>query len=141
MLQLLDLGMAYVPAEGGYMVSERHARIAEILQDYDPALELAWIPPDKREPGDKPFAVVHRPGNQPPYVVFYSDDPDESLLTRIFDNDNSRKDVLSVMEARNAAQKAMDMKIQMEKAEERMDLVSHIWNGKHYYRHGGVLYQ
>lgn len=137
----IDFGLAHVPAEGGYMVSERHARIAEIIQDYDPTLELAWIPPADRAPGDKPFAVVHRPGNQPAYVVCYSDDPDERLLARIFNHDNGKRDVLSEMEAHNAALEAMRLKAQMEQQEENNDLAASILRGKNYYRHNGILYQ
>lgn len=137
----LDIGNVYVPAEGGYFVSERHARIAEIIQDYDPSLELAWIPPDKREPGDAPFAVIHRPLGQPDYVVCYSDDPDERLLARIFEGDKKNGNVLDQIEAHNAAVKAMELKKQMEEAEERADLTSSILKGKYYYQHNGVKYQ
>lgn len=136
----IDFGLAHVPAEGGYMISERHARISEIIKDYDPTLELAWIPPDKREPGDQPFAVIHRPNNAPAYVVCYSDDPDERLLARVFNNDNGKRDVLSEMEAHNAALRAMEMKAQMEKMEEANDLAASILRGKNYYKHNGIKY-
>lgn len=138
----MDLGMAYVPAEGGYLVSERHARIAEIISDYDPTLELAWIPPDKREPGDSPFAVIHRVPGQPDYIVCYSDDPDERLLARVFKGDNAKHDVLSEIEAQNAAHKALRMKAEMEELEEANDLAASILRSNlHVYKHNGVKYE
>jgi hypothetical protein len=138
----IDFGMAYVPAEGGYLVSERHARIAEIIQDYDETLELTWIPPDKREPGDKPFAVVHRPDGQPPYIVCYSDDPDERLLARIFSGDATKTNVLDDIEALNAANQALKLKAELEAAEERQDVIEHIIRSpKTRYKHNGVIYE
>lgn len=138
----LDLGMAYVPAEGGYLVSERHARVAEIIQDYDPQLELAWIPPEKREPGDKPFAVIHRPDGQPPYVVCYADDPDERLLARVFSMDTNKNDVWQNLEYERAAYEAMRLKTQMEELQEQHDLAASILRSpKATYRHNGVVYE
>ena len=132
----------HVPAEGGYFVSERHARIAEIISEYDETLELAWIPPERREPGDSPFAVICRPLGRESYVVCYSDDPDERLLARVFGMDSSRQDVLSEVERQNAAVKALQMKKQMEEMEEARELTASIIRSpKSVYRHGGVTYR
>ncbi len=138
----MDLSMnVHVPAEGGYFVSEKHAHIAEIISEYDPTLELAWIPPDKREPGDQPFAVVHRPLNNPPYVVCYSDNPDERLLARIFGMDLAKHDVLGQVEAEQAAYKALQMKRHMEEMEEAHELSAAILRSpKSTYKHNGVKY-
>lgn len=132
----------YVPAEGGHFVSEKHAQIAELINEYDPTLELAWIPPDRREPGDKPFAVVHRPLGQPEYVVCYADDCDERLLARVFAMDNAHGNVLDAVEANNAAVRALQLKKEIEQREEAMDLTrSIIGSKKHVYRHNGVRYE
>jgi hypothetical protein len=132
----------YVPAEGGALVSERQARIAEIIKDYDPELELAYIPPAKREPGDRAFAVVHRPLGRPAYVAFYADECDENLLARVFAGDNAKHDVMSDVAAKNAAHEALKLKKQMEDAEERKDLVQSIIKSPlNTYRHNGKVYQ
>lgn len=140
---MLDLNMdVFVPAEDGSFVSETHARIAEIIAEYDPTLSLAWIPPANREPGDKPFAVVHRPVGLPEYVVCYADTCDERLLARVFSMDNARSDVLSDMEASNAAVEALRLKKQMEEMEEAADLSKSILTSKkHTYKHDGIVYQ
>lgn len=140
---MVDLGYDIpVPAEGGYFVSEKHARIAEIISDYDSTLELAWIPPDKREPGDKPFAVVHRPPGARSYVVCYADDCDERLLARIFDMDNKTGDAIKRMDAHNAAVRAYQLKKQQEDMQEAHELTASILRSpKSVYRHNGVEYR
>lgn len=137
----LDIDV-YVPAEGGYFVSEKHARIAEIINEYDPTLELAWIPPDKRQPGDAPFAVIHRPLGQPEYVVCYSEDVDENLLARVFSMDATKHDVWAQVNASQAAAEALKLKRQLEEMEEANDLTkSIIKSHKNVYRHDGVRYE
>ncbi len=132
----------YVPTEEGYFVSENHARIAEIISDYDPTLRLAWIPPEKREPGDQPFAVIHSPLGRPEYIVCYSDTIDEKLLERIFSMDSTKNDVWSDIERSQAAAEALRLKKQMDEMEEANDLRRSIIKSlKHTYRHNGVTYQ
>lgn len=132
----------YVPTEEGYFVSENHARIAEIISDYDPTLRLAWIPPDKREPGDKPFAVIHAPLGRPEYIVCYSDDVNEDLLARVFSMDSTKNDVWSQVENSQKAAEALKLKKRMEEMEEAKDLAASIVKSKkHVYKHDGVIYQ
>lgn len=132
----------YVPTEEGYFVSENHARIAEIISDYDPTLRLAWIPPDKREPGDQPFAIIHAPLGGPEYIVCYSDNVNEALLERVFSMDSTKHDVWSQIERSQAAAEAIKLKAQMEEMAAAKDLASSIVKSKkHTYRHDGVVYQ
>ena len=132
----------YVPTESGHFVSETHARIAEIINDYDPTLSLAWIPPDKREPGDAPFAVIHRPLGQPEYVVCYSDTCDENLLARVFSMDSTKHDIWANVNASQAAAEALKLKRQMEEMAEMDDIrKSIIKSNLHTYRHDGVVYR
>ncbi len=138
----LGLPDVYVPTEEGYFVSESHARIAEIISDYDPTLRLAWIPPDKREAGDQPFAVIHAPLGRPEYIVCYADDANEALLERIFSMDSTKNDVWSQIERSQAAAEAVKMKKKMDEMEEAKDLTTSIIKSKkHVYRHDGVTYQ
>lgn len=139
---LNDLGIdVYVPVDGTF-VSQNHLHIAEIINDYDPTLSLAWIPADKREPGDAPFAVVHRPLGGPEYVVFYADQCDERILERLWRNDITKTNVLSDLESHNAALEAVKLKKEMEEAAERQDLVASIVKSKkNTYKHDGVKYE
>lgn len=132
----------YVPGEGGVLVSEKQARIAEIIRDYDPELELAYIPPDKREPGDRAFAVVHRPLGKPAYVAFYADECDERLLARIFEGDNRHNNVMRSLEAKNAAAEAIRLKKQQEEMEEAHDVAQTILRSPlTRFKHNGVVFE
>jgi hypothetical protein len=139
----MELSGIGVPTEDGRWVSENHARIAEIIKDYDSELELAYIPPDKREPGDVPFAVVHRPMGKPAYVVFTSDSCDERLLTRLFAADGAKQgNILTNLDAHNAAVEVIRTKERMDEIEERDDLVHSIVKSPlNTYKHNGIKYQ
>lgn len=116
----------YIPTDDGKWVSEHFERLARVVQDYDPQYALYWIPPEKREnPEDqsKCYAVIDEVGN---YVVFYAGvlDTPESILSRLFAGDNKHGNVLERLDAHNAAVRALEMKEQMDRAEERQDYVS-----------------
>lgn len=137
----LDLSIA-IPTDDGRWVSEDHERIARIIQDYDPDLHLAYIPPDKREPGDVPFAVLHTPPGQPGYIVFTAEYCDERILARLFAGDTAKTDVLAGIDTHNAALEAIRLKKQMDYEEERSELVKSIVKSpKTVYRHNGVTYR
>lgn len=134
--------MVYVPTETGHWVNEGFARLAEILQDYDPYLELRWIPPDKRtDPDDRsrPYCIVDTRSN---YVVRYCSDLDDpvDILANIFDSDNKQHNVLSTIEKRDAAARAFKMKEIMEQQEEAKDVAAFLMRTKqNYIRHNGKL--
>jgi len=113
----------FIPTEDNRWVSEHYERLARVVQDYDPQFELRWIPPEARtDPEDrkKPYVIWDTVTNHP---VFYASELDtpEDILTRLFMGDNSKGDVLKKIDAHNAAIKAMEMKEQLDLAEERKD--------------------
>lgn len=139
----LSLGTVLVPTSDGYLIDENHARIAEIIKDYDSELELAWIPPDKRLPGDSPFAVIHRPMGKPEYIAFYADVCDERIIERIFIGDVKRHGgtILNEIDAKNAAVKAVQMKKQMDELDAQADKAQHVLKSPlHKYRMEGIDY-
>lgn len=99
-------------------ISEKFALLAEIVQDYDPYLELRWIPPDKRTRDDKkPYVVVDTRNNTP--VQYASDlDVPEQVLAQIIQGDNRNGSVLSKLEAYEAAHKLFLMREYLDKMEE-----------------------
>lgn len=135
-----------IATEDGQFVSEDHKRIAEIIHDYDPALQLAWIPPAARgvEDDGKEFAVIHTQEGRPSYFVFFlsKDEVDHRVLTRLWEADNKDKNVLTALEAQNAAIEAIRMKQNMDDLEDKKELVgSIIKSPKSKYKHNGVAYQ
>ena len=143
MLELPGIKMDIaIPTEDGRWVSEKHERIARIIQDYDPELHLAYIPPDKREPGDVPFAVIHTPKDSFPYIVATFQDCDERILEHLWTIDNKQGDVLSRLDAHNAAIKAVELRERLDKEEESKELARSIVRSPlNTYKHNGIKYE
>lgn len=113
--------MVFIPTDNGYWVDENFSRLAEIIKDYDPYLELRWIPTDKRTREDKkPYVIIDTRINQPVLYASELDSPQE-ILTKLFEGDNRHGDVLRRLEAANAAKEAFEMKERLEMYEELND--------------------
>jgi hypothetical protein len=130
----------------GHWLSQDHLRIAEIIHDYNPQLELVWIPPEDRKELDTeyPFAVRCNPDDGKSYIMMQlkEHEVDHRVLERIFLNDNTKNDVLARLEAEEAAIYAIKLKKQMEEAEERREFLASIFKSpKSVYRHDGVEYR
>lgn len=113
--------MPYVPTETGHWVSEDFARLAEVVQDYDSALELRWIPPEHRTREDKePYMIYDTRMNT---VVFYASELDtpQGILEKLFRGDTAKHNVIANLEAADAAKKALEFKQKMEEYEEMAD--------------------
>lgn len=113
--------MTYNITEDGHWVSAETQRIAQIIHDYDPNLELAWIPPENRELNDtKPFAVMHTDRTGKKYVVMTltEGEVDHRVLARLWAADNQNGNVLSDLEATQAAHRAIEMQRTLEAQEE-----------------------
>lgn len=117
-----------VATEEGYFVSEKWMFLAEMLQDYNPGLELRWIPPDKRteEDRDKPYMVVHKDRQGKEYIVLYASELDspEEVMARIFNADMAKGDVLKRMEARNKARELFRLRALEERLAEEEDFAA-----------------
>lgn len=82
------LDNAYV-MQDGYLVSGKVSQVVEALRDYDRDLDVEWVPPAARRPGQAAFAVVYK-GYGTPYILFYvqsEDEFDERVLHRVIVND------------------------------------------------------
>lgn len=125
-------------------LSAKHQRIAEIIKDYDPNLELAWIPPDERTAFDRqPFAIIHNSPSGGRYIVGYfsEDQMNHKIIAHLFKINNANHNVLTELEAEEAAIKALEYKTLMDEQAEREDFAkSLIKTRKHSYRHNGKVY-
>lgn len=113
--------------EAKCFISSKLERLAEILKDYDPDLELRWVPRNNRTAADKlPYVIIHSPIGRQPYPVCYFDDKanPEDILARIFAGDNKQGSVLKNVEAQEAARKAFQLKAAMDAAEEAKDMTA-----------------
>lgn len=135
-------GNFYFPVDG-HFVSEKQVRINEILHDYDPSLQLQWIPPDKRSSQDLAFRVVCFPPGKPPYLVLTAEEADERLLARVFEADQaSSPNKLNYIDNYNNALELMKAKQSQEKRMEDHELAASILRSpKSSYKHGGVDFE
>jgi hypothetical protein len=98
--------------------SEKFSILAEIVQDYDPYLELRWIPSDKRTRDDKkPYVIVDTRSNYPVLYASELDQP-EQILAKIIEGDNKNGDILRKLEAQEAANKLFRYKEWLDNLEE-----------------------
>lgn len=138
-MQLTNSGNIYFPTNDGTWISSNQQRIAEIIKDYDPNLELQWIPPGERSRTDYAFRVVDfRPGCAP-YAILFAEEADERLLARLFAADNTRNGgTLNYLEAHNAALEAMRLKESMDSIAEATEMAASIARSKKiHYKHNG----
>lgn len=117
-----------VATEEGRFVSQKWMFLAEMLQDYNPSLELRWIPTEKRaiEDRDKPYMVVHKDKQGRNYIVLYASELDqpEEVMTRIIQSDMKHGNVLDRMEIRNNVQKLFDMRKKEEELAEQEEFAT-----------------
>lgn len=136
---------AYILDANHGALSAKHERIARIIQDYDPNLELAFIPKNARTAFDaEPFAIIHNMGSHR-YVVMTckEEEVDERLLAKLFMANQAVKgnDILGRLEAEEAARNLLRMRETMDEYEEKMDFAkSLIKTKKHRYKHNGKTY-
>jgi hypothetical protein len=132
----------YIPAEDGSFISERHARISELIQEYDPNLMVRWIPPNRREDGDLAFCVVERTKDGKEVIFCYCDDLDETVLARVYNADNWKNDVQTTLENNNKAARDYQRKFALDQREDVMDQVKTIIKSPlHVFKHNGVRYE
>lgn len=107
--------------ETGHFLSAEHQRIAQVIHDYDPTLELAWVPPEARELNEQyPFAVIHRPIGAPPYIVMRlrESEVNHRVIARLWANDAKNSNVLDAIEKDEQARKALELLRKQEEYEE-----------------------
>lgn len=115
----------------GRLVSAKHERLVLAIKDYEPELDVMWIPPEKRSEGEAAFAIIHSaPGNKP-YILFYvltDEEFDERVLQRIIYNDQRRsgEQQYTELEAWEIAQKAVQKQEWLDRMEEANDIAAHI---------------
>lgn len=109
----------FIPTGDGQFISEKQRRISEIIHDYDPNLELQWIPVGQRSAQDYAFRVVDNTPGRPAYVVTLAHECDERLLSKVIHSDNHNGNVLNILDQHNAAVELYEAK---KNKEERMDM-------------------
>lgn len=146
MMDTLPIQGAYIlDNASGQALSSQHTRIAEIIHDYNPELELAWIPHAERTAFDsKPFAIIHNQPNGSRYVVgtFSEAEMDHRIIAHLFNHDARNRDVLSDLERENAAKELLGMKESMDAHADRLEMGrAMIKTQKSTWKHDGKTYR
>lgn len=121
-------------------LAQTHERVAVLLKEYNPELELQYVPEHDRDAFTaKPFRVVHN-SPQGAYVVGYfaEKDVNHNLIAYIWKHDRRNRDVLTDLEIEENAKQALLMREQLDKMEEAKDIAKTIIKSPlHTYRHKG----
>ena len=131
---------------GNDNLSVKHQRLAQVINDLDSNLRLAYIPEGQRSAFDShPYAVMHTPDNgAAPYVAMSmaENEMDHRIIAKLIKRDTHKGAVLDEMEAQEAALRLVNANEALEELEEKRDLaVSVLKSNKHVYRHDGVVYR
>lgn len=128
----------------GRALNAEHNRIAELVKEYDPYLELAWVPPENRKINEKhPFAIVHRPPGLEPYIAMRlrEDEVDHRVLGRLYAVDNGHGNVLTELEAEEKARRdVLARKTEDDRAEAR-EMAAWAIGAKSGAKHNGVRFE
>lgn len=143
--------MVYIfDPESGYLLSEKHIRIAQLIKEYDPNLELMWIPPEDRssnEPQLDTFCIAYRSHTGDINVVrrLVESEVDERLIAWLWQNDMARqnpKDIIARLDAEVEQEKRDREKRHAEIREEARDKANTILRSPlHTFKHKGVTYR
>lgn len=129
----VDLANAHVFVDG-MLVSKDVQRVVEAIRDYEPELDVKWIPPAARREGDAAFAIIHNPRNQPPYIMFYvqkDEDFDMRVLAKIIYNDQRNgKQNYSDFEAYELANKLIEKQKYQDALDQANDIALHVFKTK-----------
>jgi len=138
--------LAGIPMEDGSFVSAKAVRVVEIIRDYDPGLDVEWIPRQHRLEGDAAIRIVDTRQQGLARVVRSFRDEEEftrrdgaDVLERLFLADGTKNDVQARLEAGNAAAKALELKANLDRRAEGLDLLKHALKSPlHRYSYRGV---
>ena len=141
----------YSPEHGEFL-SSKAARLQQVLKDYNPYLELVFVPSNRRDETDThPFAIRDNSPWRRGYIVKHitereMEDP-EKILAWLFEGDLSKhglSDIMARDKAKQAAEELLRMKREQDIAEERRELTEQIVKGGRYrksaYRHNGKIF-
>lgn len=130
--------------DNGMFISAKISRIVELIREYDNNLDVKYIPPHMRRPDEAAFMITERLRDGREVVAFYVQsecDFDEDVLAKVYEADNAKHDVQSVMESKNKAATAVRHAREREEREAHYDLMLSMINSKkHTFRHGGKKY-
>lgn len=126
------------------LTHEYQRRVAKVIKDMYPTVRLLKLVPGHPSFNpEKPYALVDEPELLPPYVIrtLHESQIDARLVAELAMGDNQNPDATAnKWEILAQAEKALQMKAELEYYEERKDLLkSMVKSNKHEYKHDGQI--
>lgn len=127
------LGGSSNPTEfvDGQFVSQKHRQIVDAIRDYDPHIEVQWVPPGARRPQQAAFRLVHNEPGKEPYIMFHvrkDEDFTTEILMRIIASDQRVNGTsISAIEAAEQAAALVAKQKMMDEMEEAHDIALHVF--------------
>jgi hypothetical protein len=112
----------------GQFTSAKVQRVVAAIKDYEPRLDVQWVPPTERKDNEAAFRIVYNQEGQPPYILFFvhkDEDFDERVLLRIIANDQrtaNGKPKFSELVAWEETQKLLAKQAYLDQMEEAEDM-------------------
>lgn len=110
-------------------INAEYERLAQVINDYNPNLFLAYLPAERMEPDDidtPPYAILDmRLGGKPVMFATHADTTID-ILERLFNSDMTRGDVLQRLDNRNRAAELLRLAEIKEQMDEANDLALHL---------------
>lgn len=138
-------------SELGCFVSDAHVHLAAVLHDYNPNFSLLFIPPKDRDATDtKPWAILDSTPGRPNNIIRYLSDDEmkdtNAVLAWIFEGDLAKHrpdDVFAKIEARERAEKLLQMKAQEERLQDAQEFAQYAFTDRspHTFKHNGQMYR
>jgi hypothetical protein len=117
----------HVIVEDSSFVPEKIVQVIEAIRQYNHELDVEWIPPRARKPGEAAFRIMHKPLGKEPYVIFHvktEDEFDARVLKRIIHGDASVNGMprYSELEAAEEAAKRVAHQQWLDELEEKNEM-------------------
>ena len=116
---------------GGQLISDRVQRIVMAIQEYEPEIEVQWIP-DRQAiaEGVPQFKIVHHQPDGHDFILFHvknEDEFDERVLLRIIENDQRNgKVTYDEYSAWEKTKQLIEKQVYLDALEEAEDIAAHI---------------
>lgn len=117
----------HVVVEDSSFVPEKIVQVIQAIRDYNHELDVEWIPPRARKPGEAAFRIIHKPLGKEPYTIFHvktEDEFDTRVLMRIIHGDASvnGRPRYSELEAAEEAAKRVAHQTWLDELEEKSEM-------------------
>lgn len=117
-----------------HLIPQRVMQVVQAIREYSIELDVEWVPPINRQPGDAAYKIIHRPIGGEAYTIFHvktDDEFDTRILMRLIAGDQRNgKQHYSQLEAAEEAAKRVAHQRWMDEVEEKNEMAYALLNSK-----------